>query len=128
MIQANQLRLGNWIEYDNRFFQIDTIAEVFPTLNTGEFGIGVVDWNNIKPIELTEERLLQCGFIIRTQDDDAFAEYHHNGIFFKSTVFDVTEKCSVLVIIGLGKIEVHYLHQLQNLYFALTGKELEINL
>lgn len=27
-----------------------------------------------------------------------------------------------------GNIEVKYLHQLQNLYFALTGKELDIRL
>lgn len=62
MIKANELRLGNWVKYDNRYFQIHSIADVFPTLNTDEFGIGVVDYNNISPVELTPEILEAAGF------------------------------------------------------------------
>jgi len=58
-MEVRELRIGNLVSYDNRVFEIDTIAKEFPTLNTIDFGIGVVDWNNIKPIPITEEWLLK---------------------------------------------------------------------
>ena len=62
MIQPNEVRIGNLVEYQGRVFEIATISEEFPTLNTDEFGIGVVDWNNINPVEITEELLINFGF------------------------------------------------------------------
>ena len=47
MIDKKDLRIGNSVMYDNRIFQISAITDEFPLLNTPEFGIGVVDWNNI---------------------------------------------------------------------------------
>lgn len=127
MIQANEVRIGNWIEYDNRFFQIDTIAEVFPTLNTGEFGIGVVDWNNIKPIPLTEEILFKCCFIL--DFNDCYTDVNGNFYLFinRGNVLGLNNG-NIYYSASKGAIHIKYLHQLQNLYFALIGKELEINL
>lgn len=116
MVKANEIRIGNWIEFDNRFFEIHTISEVFPTLNTAEFGIGVVDWNNIKPIELTEEILFKCGF----KEDDLF--YHKDDIIISNFYEDF------LTLDGYDCSKIRYLHQLQNLYFALTNQELNIEL
>ena len=62
MIQAKDLRIGNWVMYDNKIFEVDTISMEFPTLNTIEFGIGVVKWDKLNPIPLTEELLIKCGF------------------------------------------------------------------
>lgn len=47
MIKPNELRIGNLVQYEGRIFQIATIAPEFPTLNTDEFGIGVVSWEEI---------------------------------------------------------------------------------
>jgi hypothetical protein len=59
----HELRLNNYVLYDNRPFQIASISEEYPSLKTIEFGIGVVDWNNISPIPLTEELLVKnCKF------------------------------------------------------------------
>ncbi|HEY9701610.1 MAG TPA: hypothetical protein V6C58_04150 [Allocoleopsis sp.] len=101
MISANELRIGNWVKYDNRYFQIHSIADIFPTLNTDEFGIGIVDYNNIEPAEITTEILEAAGF-------ENKMELYFNGKW--------------------TNIEIKYLHQLQNLYHALTGEELEIQL
>lgn len=125
MIQPNELRLLNWVKYDNRYFQIHSIAYVFPTLNTDEFGIGVVDYNNIQPIELTPDILEAAGF-----DSE-------NYMFIKD-VFDSRiaicydygdRQC------GVGFSQRHmfwtnckYLHQLQNLYWCLCGQELQIDI
>lgn len=58
-LNHKEFRVGNLVEYDGRVFEIDSVSEVLPTLNTIEFGIGVVDWNNLKPIPLNEDWLVR---------------------------------------------------------------------
>jgi len=117
MIHANELRLGNLVEYDNRTFAIDSISQEFPTLSTSEFGIGVVDYNNISPIPLTEEWLVKFGF----QD-------YENSYILEYDGRDFTWTGSTYYIRWCGHaMDCQYVHQLQNLYFALTGNELTIN-
>ena len=120
MIQPNELRLLNWVKYDNRYFQIHSIAYIFPTLNTDEFGIGVVDYNNIQPVELTPDILEAAGFT--------------NGIKTIETSFLETE-FYVDLMDGDAGFNKHglwfpckHLHQLQNLYWCLCGQELQIDL
>jgi len=116
-MKAKNYRIGNLVKYDNRVFEIDTIAKVFPTLNTTEFGIGVVDWNNIKPIPLTEEWLIKFGFEVYEFDD-------------KEKQYRINDRLLVVrnnVFYDYGsRVELKYVHQLQNLFFALTQKELTL--
>ena len=76
--------------------------------------------NECEPIPLTEEWLIKFGFI------------KFNGWFFLETRFTsiyispLTGYCSI----GANEeydfpYKVLYIHQLQNLYFALTGEELK---
>lgn len=115
MIQASELRIGNIIKYYGRYTRVE------PN-NITELSKGAGDY---KPIPLTEEILLKCGFekINKHKELDSHGylmdgmEYLHtidNGITFTDSV--------------QNEIEFKYLHQLQNLYFALTNKELEVNL
>ena len=62
------------------------------------------------PIEITETILLRFGF----RKNEVF-EIYHNELF---TLWYHGNK------IGYQNTEIKYVHQLQNLYFALTGKEL----
>lgn len=121
MINSNEVRRGNLVKYDDRIFEIDSIAEVFPTLNTSEFGIGVVDWNNIEPIPLTEDILLKCGFKkeknlngLERYDFDEYAVYLWEGgsLHF---IYDNTEFPHIT--------DMNYLHELQN-FFSSIRKEL----
>ena len=131
-MKANELRIGNLVKYDNRIFKIDSISTVFPTLNTDEFGIGVVDYNNIEPIPLTEDWLLKFGF---ENNKRANANrYFKEGIYPRSFAFQFYKNGRVdfwysdFNVGNLNRIKynlLEYVHQLQNLYFALTGKELE---
>lgn len=128
MIQANQLRIGNWILKDGKYFQI-----IYGINKKYVYGldseildshINKSELNNLHPIPLTEEILLKCGF------DNGYEITIKIGR--KKIVFNWSIK-----IVSTGYRSgwycekyrnIKYLHQLQNLIFALTGKELEINL
>lgn len=126
-LQATDLRIKNLVEYNGRIFEIDTIAKEFPTLNTQEFGIGVVDWNNIKPIPLTEDWLLKFGWV--WNEECKSYEKHPNGDIRMNLQYrDLSNSYTMFnyVLKALIAERIFYVHQLQNLYFALTNKELEI--
>ena len=105
MLKANELRIGNCVYAFKTIWQID---------NT--------DFNNIekietyKPIPLTEDILLKCGF-----KKEPIDVYSLNGIDL------CVSDNSVEFFAGRIETNIYYLHQLQNLYFALTGEELNIN-
>ena len=67
-----------------------------------------------KPIPLTEEWFLRFGF------DGMFsgAGYHKDGV-------EIGYNYNGYYVISTG-FKIKYVHQLQNLYFALTGEELTI--
>jgi hypothetical protein len=124
-MKANEIRLGNLVTYDGRVFEIDTIAKEFPTLNTIEFGIGVVDWMNINSIPLTEEWLIKFGFgdaritnrLYTRKKTDGFYGFYINKETMSYCTFDYEGTIDDI-------IKIEYVHQLQNLYFAVTGEEL----
>lgn len=125
MIQSNELRIGNWVMYDNRLFQIEAISRSLPCLNTDEFGIGVVDWNNINPIPLTPEILEKCGLKNGNSELDRNVFYSTNKHLAQFSV-NISGSFGIYVgvFIALRSVHLEYLHQLQNLYFALTNTEL----
>ena len=125
MIKPEDLRIGNWVMYDNRYFQIDSIAEPFPTLRTIEFGIGVVDWNNMNPIPLTERILLDSKFEHHKQIDKCYIITNDIVISFaddKIRVICGNFICQVVVT------EIKSIHEFQNTIYSLTKTELIINL
>ena len=81
--------------------------------------------NNFKPIELTEEILLKCGFERIN---------HIHGYSFFTLSKSKVNKCHIDIYenktqyMGYSVSHCKHLHQLQNLYFALTNEELTINL
>ncbi|WP_394749597.1 hypothetical protein [Spongiimicrobium salis] len=132
-MKPTEVRIGNLVEYDNNVFPIHSIGDVFPTLDTIEFGIGVVDWNNIKPISLTEEWLLRFGsytwngFLCL----DAFSPGHpsqrFNLYWSEKDGFNCKSRYQGEAELGYKMRQIKHVHQLQNLYFALTGEELKLN-
>lgn len=79
----------------------------------------------IKPIPLTQELLLKCGFEKnKTRDDQGVYP------FFRKRNFRCRLILGVLSMIEYKDRhqDIKYLHQLQNLFFVLTGEELKITL
>lgn len=130
-MEAKNFRIGNVIRYDNRIFTIDTIAEEFPTLDTIEFGVGVVDWNNIELIELTEDWLQEMGFKVYADSvvckgwgigkNPMTHDYLLTLTWMKNDDGTLAE-----CFYKNGYFVIKYVHEVQNLFFAITRQELEL--
>ncbi|PCH95876.1 MAG: hypothetical protein COB83_07160 [Gammaproteobacteria bacterium] len=102
-LEAKELRIGNKAIY----------------VITGEIITVTISWikkagDRLKPIPLTEEWLLKFGFQLNDNVARfrALVIYKQDGIWW----FDIV----------LNSVEIKHVHQLQNLYYALTNKELTI--
>lgn len=128
-MQAQDLRIGNWVNHDERYFQIHSIADVFPTLNTIEFGIGVVDYNNIFGIELSSDILEKCGFRHRSPDSEKVYSWIHPETNVILNQYK-TDNSYFYLYPALWYPTQHLtsLHQLQNVFWCLSGEELKVNL
>lgn len=114
-MKATELRIGNWVQY-NAFAGVVCSSDLF------DIDKGII---KAQPIPLTEEWLTRFGFSLG--DDGWYSICMPSGIFLaiEEDMYEVT--------VGQGAdfshtlIELNYVHQLQNLYFALTGEELNQN-
>ena len=123
-MKQNEIRVGNWLN-DPRPFNEDT-KKFFKMTDNGYFKVTARDIQfaeEYKPIPLTEEILLKCRFKKDTKGVLVLNKNIYSLILWGGEV-SVYLKIDESVL----SIEINYLHQLQNLYFALTGQELEINL
>lgn len=120
-MKPNELRIGNWIkEKDGRLIHIHD-------------GFGIDHYEQFEPIPITPEILKQAGFdFIPDWDypdrskDDAFVKIPYIISETNNNVYGLS--WYIAGIFASTPTELIYLHQLQNLYFALTNEELQINL
>jgi len=125
MIPINELRINNYVYYNNEHNEIGIITKLVTELITDINYVGInnridVHYLNkhINPIPLTEELLKQLGF--NNYFDKGKLNiipkgrlgYKNGRTYFNS--WAILEK------------QPDYVHELQNLYFALTGEELII--
>lgn len=112
MIQASELRLGNAVY---KYFERKEIVFI-KGIHEGEMAF--------EPIPLTSEILEACGF-----EKEGITSMSLIGFpcYFKIDKNNV--ECYGIHWIGkIIQIDCKYLHELQNLYFALTGTQLEVKL
>jgi len=127
MIDRRELRAGNWVDtvYNTPYIKI---AEIKNHVVCGTNCKGI-SFPSLKPIPLTEEILLKCGFQI-------------NGKYYRSKyiqdsiklIYDFNQR--ILYFKYKGEFSpmiqipraIESLHELQNLYHDLTGEELEVHL
>jgi hypothetical protein len=127
MINANELRIGNWVDGGVN-------GSLYYRIKASDFAN--TDFTKTKPVALTEDILIKCGF-----------EKLYSGWFKKSYFTDcneAAEKMEIQYNVKSGRCAIYdthlngspamtgksieYIHQLQNLYYALTGEELNIEL
>jgi hypothetical protein len=152
MIKACELRLHNFILKDGRTVEVMAIMGE-DNLSLLDRFQGIATYRNdghLQPIPLTEEWLLKLGFFryVRAPDYIEAEENHPLDFAYPRDlegwiVYDapgMTIGCAKgqysFVRIGANYDEstglhiigrpIEYIHQLQNLYFAITGEELTI--
>ena len=121
-MEANELRIGNYVQYEEQLFYAI------------EDGIDIDAASIYHPIPLTEEWLVKFGFKkekVNDLYDSAFIRSHvlqselylrpsnEGGYYWGFNTPDALNQefydCK----------PIKYVHQLQNLYFSFTGKELK---
>jgi len=133
-IESKELRIGNYVKcpLDETFLKVTTLKNKLIIASKGEN----INYNAIEPFPLTEEILLKCGFV--EGDNKWFNEMYYTDCKEATELFVisfnlVSNRLAIYEIdmedtcIFTGK-KVYYLHQLQNLFYALTGEELTVEL
>jgi len=128
----NELRIGNWLKINGRTQQVvDCMCD---SVNT-KFHQGI-PFDMIEPIPLTEDWLFKLGFEFDSKDSFTDIMYYEKK--YDSKLNKISGEITISVdSCGLVQLsdnnikwvdicKIKYVHQLQNLYFALTGEELEV--
>lgn len=150
MIQAQELRIGNWVKfvsvpvvfngmacYGKGAFEMENHA-LMPLFKFQGHEYYQSTWENLHPIPLTPDILIKAGFEkeVRGKKDDFDGEeivYHSHGV----DIYDHTENGGGFTYATYtrypgrgfkGGHSVETVHHLQNLYHALTQTELNISL
>lgn len=133
-IQAKELMIGNFVDANGVITKIESfdfsgINTCFDNMSPSYFDCEF-KFSELKGIPLSEEILLKCGFSLFTNSNSHNSNdliiYHskinicYNNSYKKFYMFDH----------GIDTIYrgFQFLHELQNLYFALTGEELTVNI
>ncbi|WPU91819.1 hypothetical protein SNE25_21105 [Mucilaginibacter sabulilitoris] len=136
-MEARELRIGNYVKgITTEYAKIIEISneDIRGLYQSSGSAIGCT-WTmgkGIQPIELTDDWLIKFGF----EDDSLPERYADMGpvncikfgrlsLSFQDGKYYPVRKYDNIQHIAYG-IGLEYVHQLQNLYFALTGEELTL--
>ncbi len=116
-MKANELRIGNYVHMDMSIDDIEVVR-----LKIGDLALFAIEARELYSIPLTEEWLLKFGF----EWKGLISKGRYLTIFTpcgKALVF----KDNYFIFAGVTiETQIQYVHQLQNLYFALTREELKL--
>lgn len=133
MIDAKELRIGNLVKYkSHNFCYVDAICdypnEIYKKVSIkGEHLGAELPFVDIEPIPLTTQILEKCGFNLQPQKMSIYVNGRiklwlgSNGVIAYLMHEDKNESFWI-------SNPVQNLHQLQNLYYCLTGTELSIKI
>ena len=117
-MEKNELRIGNWVLCNGLRTIVNDTLMISILKNDVQF--------TIDPIPLTPEILEKCGFekMAGCFTLSRESELGHKFGDFHVSIYDDTQIKAWRGGRYIGVCKSAYLHQLQNLYFALTGEEL----
>lgn len=138
-LKINELKIGNIVIYEDKWHKITSLrigdrndyADMQCLTKCAPRDENSLDKiEELQPIPLTKEILLKCGF----QIIEKHIEYYVYWIkvpsepFYTNIQIRYEKDSGSYYLKDINACDINYLHQLQNLYFALTNNELKINL
>ena len=123
-MDAKTLRLGNIVR--SKTNGIGKVEQVGSSINSNYVEGRSIDgnyWeNSFLPVEITPKWLIDFGFTPKTKLSG------HNGFYLDGWYLIKEKDIYQFIPAGSSQImkEIKYLHELQNLFFAITGRELEL--
>lgn len=124
MIKANDLRIGNLVYHPK------TDRNIVVEYHHIRFAVLYPD-NGYEPIPITPEILIAAGFEKQGHSNEFWNIWRLQNEWWVGESLHDEPSAGVekgYCYWGDDYVKVLFFHQLQNLYFALTGKELEIKL
>jgi hypothetical protein len=123
MIDIKELRIGNWVKHGEQNVKVNDLPYLVDDNKDG-YLINEIWADEYEPIPLTPEILEKCGFeLIKKPKYKLGHKYKIKYSKKNGSLFQVNMGGKFLIIAN-----IRFLHQLQNLYFALTGEELNVQL
>lgn len=127
MIKANELRIGNWVSNGNDMIKILGTGLTYfyyqPVINGVAQDFECITLEKIKAEPLSDSLLIKCGFV-------KSGDWFYKGHFILGYITDDSHFQTEYKMAGVEGdwkiLDITSLHQLQNLYFALTGSELTL--
>ena len=123
MIHTQELMLGNWVYAYNEPCLVYGICQraIQADIRGTGHAIKAINQEKLEPIPITEELLEKCGF--------RKGKYY----WFGPNEIEVSLEKSAVLMDFIGDEDwrikdIHFLHELQNSYFMLTKKHLEVKL
>lgn len=120
IMKAEELRIGNYVKYNGAWAKVYSIIGPYPESEYVKIELecnGLINakLSDIEGIELTRNIVQYFGFIQRLE-----------GLYVKGHYFvsDVLCWSFGLEYNGRKLVDIKYLHELQNVYYSLTKKEL----
>jgi len=128
-MKANELRIGNYVKLMLNYEDYENIQVTLQSLECVEKKMG-----DYEPIPLTEEWLYKFGFKDIDKSDNDYITYTDSNHDYYLQL-DVRRRDGKYTILDnsfddlrdFSMVDISYVHQLQNIYFVLTGEELTLN-
>ena len=141
MIKANELRLGNLVLFNGKQKKITPNDITYQEYWLNRKGTNTnKPEETIQPIPLTEDWLLKFGFELNESIEEDDDNFHYKALWLSipnKYTFEMSKfigddnrvrEDEKNIELGDNPLpHIKHVHQLQNLYFALTGEELTIN-
>lgn len=128
MIDSRELRIGNWVFYKREPIIVTMVGQYgIQSTMDGRTINAKFDTPDITPIPITQDILLACGF-----EEHKISGKSSYKLIYENVVFLYEAYRVDIGIWGEANVEwfaeAENVHQLQNVFFSLFQKELQINL
>lgn len=132
MIQAQDLRIGSWVQHTTQWsYRNESVKPFYFQWEERDWyavGESTMDLKKaVCPIPLSPEVLVACGFRLETKVWWIFPDEDMDGwvLLDNSPREETFSLCYEQIVLGVPVFK--HLHQLQNLHYSLTGEELTYN-